>query len=166
MASGPSISREYQWAFVSSIIEKVIVIQYPKGIDTLHSRELSLLPINPPEVDALVFEWAVQDIEKSFQETAIGNIKVDWVLRRGVVMKCFCHVFVQIFIVLDTVGGVIVQSYFQFSAMELSEKCWGVGKQLLVPCIASPTGIPSLDNPLIINDVPIYKVVKISLGTV
>lgn len=118
MTPGTGIARECQWAFVvASIIEKVVVVQYPKRIDTLHSGVLSLLPINPPEIYAFVFEWAMQDIEKRFQEPTISDIEVYWVICRCVVIKCFCHVVVKIFVALDTVCRVVIQSNFQFTMM-------------------------------------------------
>lgn len=41
-------------------VEEVVMVQYPQWVNTLHLRVRTLLPIKPPEIDSLIFEWVME----------------------------------------------------------------------------------------------------------
>jgi len=53
------------------------MVQHPHGINTLSSGKVTLLPIDPPKVNSLVFERMVNLGEVCFEEFSISGIKQD-----------------------------------------------------------------------------------------
>ena len=53
------------------------MVQHPHGINTLSSGKVTLLPIDPPKVDSLVFKRVVDLGEISFEEFPISGIEQD-----------------------------------------------------------------------------------------
>jgi hypothetical protein len=51
------------------------VIQYPERIDPGCLANLTLLPIHPPEIHALILERVVHSLEVSIKELSVGRVK-------------------------------------------------------------------------------------------
>ncbi len=78
MTSRPGVPRKRQRpAIAPARIQKVIVVQNPQGVNVSQSRERSLLPVDPPKVDALVLEATMQYLKVCAHEVALGAVKVD-----------------------------------------------------------------------------------------
>jgi hypothetical protein len=54
------------------------MVQYPQWVHTLHFRVRTLLPIKPPEVDALVFERVMELFQVFAKELLVGTFEGDW----------------------------------------------------------------------------------------
>ena len=65
MAARSGIPRKYQrvrFALRSSCVEVVEVVQEPQRVETGDATVRSLLPVDPPEILALLFQLAMQHI--------------------------------------------------------------------------------------------------------
>ena len=72
MTPRTSISRKGESSLsLAAGVEVMVVIQHPQRIDTLDLGMRTLLPINPPEIHAFVFEGMVQLFEIGFEKVLV-----------------------------------------------------------------------------------------------
>ena len=55
----------------------MIVVQHPQWIQTRDLRDIALLPVDPPEINAFVFLWKKHTFEICFQEFAACDVKIN-----------------------------------------------------------------------------------------
>ena len=81
----------------SFVIQIMIMIQHPKRIQPFYLADPSGLPVQPPEVHALVFHGMINMFEAGFQELRICRIKVYRLLFFPVCSHLLCHCSVLFF---------------------------------------------------------------------
>lgn len=54
------------------------MVEHPQRVDTRRTGVWTLLPVEPPEIDAFVLEGVVKDFKVGIEELFVGAIKGDW----------------------------------------------------------------------------------------
>src|SRR5580698_10946358 len=88
--SAPTMKKQRTLSF-SLLIGEMDIVEPPSGV---HSGNLCigfLLPVEPPEVDALLFERMVQQVHIICGEFFVGNIEWHIFLRGWIDADGFCH---------------------------------------------------------------------------
>ena len=73
--AAPPRKNERTFAPISPKIVVVKVINHPERVEAGDIALFSLLPIHPPEVDAILFIRMMKDIEVTFHEVRIGDVE-------------------------------------------------------------------------------------------
>jgi hypothetical protein len=60
---------------IAAQVQEVQVIEPPQRIEVGKGCSLALLPIHPPEIDALGFQGMMQDFEVGLRESGIGDVE-------------------------------------------------------------------------------------------
>ena len=77
VTSRPGITRKRHRPLPAlCIIQKMIMIQYPKRIKPLYLTVRSLLPVNPPEVHTFLFPWMMQISKIILNKLRVSQITV------------------------------------------------------------------------------------------
>jgi hypothetical protein len=156
LRSRTSITREGDRTLViPSRVEEVVVVQHPERVDPWYRRVFPLLPIQPPEVHALILERMMEELEVRFEEFPVGWVEYDGlgVFRiticnlggvhithmagLGVSTESLCHLGVGFLVCAHSVGGMSTQRGLQMALVQLFEELDVVGEELIVP----PAGV-------------------------
>lgn len=79
MASWTSISGKGKASVaLSARVHPMVMVQDPQGIHTFRLRVGSLLPIQPPKVNALILQGMVKLLEILGEEFLVGAFKRNW----------------------------------------------------------------------------------------
>ena len=139
VAADAGIARERQGAAaVARGVEEVEVVEQPQRVEPRQLGHLALLPVQPPEVDALVLERVVQLLEVGLEERGVGGVEVDGQLRGGIDAHALGDPRVGVLVRAHAVGGVDVERDGEASAMQLGHEGGRVGEQLAVERVARP----------------------------
>ena len=129
---GPAVGAVQSHVVVEDMIAPESLAQ---SFDIL-TREI-LLPVDPPEVDTLCLACAQDSIKHSMIETLVAQVP-RYHLCRGIHTHIVAHLGKEVFIVVDTVGGMEVEGHAQSVVVhKLDESLW-IGNGCAVPCPAGP----------------------------
>ena len=123
---------------VSSTVKKMIVIQHPQRIKTLDLGTLSLLPVNPPEIDALFFHRMMDFFEIYIDKFRIGNVKIDRLFFFCIHSHSFCYFRIAVLIRTNSVCRMDIQCCLHAACMEFSKKTLRIREEFFIPAIAGP----------------------------
>src|SRR6185437_17171171 len=98
-----------------------------------------LLPVEPPEVDALLLKWMEDKLEVVGRPFFVGWVEGNIFLCCRVDAHGASHGWILLFPWLDAGSGVEVERSLQALLMQAGEKVFGVGEEQMVPGIAGPT---------------------------
>ena len=98
------------------------MVQRPKRIEARQRRLRTLLPVDPPEVDAVVLVGLMHNFEIVVDEGIIGDIKRDHVLGLGVNAHRLCHILIAILKKAYALGGVQIQGDLEVSLLNLLQE--------------------------------------------
>ena len=135
--SAPAVEEQRTLAF-ALLIGEVKVVQPPGWIHVRHVGGGLLLPVQPPEIDALLFQRMEHEIEVIRRPKLVGGIEGDVLLRRRIDAHRLRHGGVGLLPGLNARGGMQVQRHLQTLIVELAEKGVRIGKQKLVPRVSGP----------------------------
>ena len=122
----------------------MIMIQRPQRIDAEFSRRFSLLPVNPPEIHAVLFIGLMQYGKIRVRKLRVENIKLNLLAGSGVRAHGFRHFRIHIFKPSHAVRRVQIQRDFQPFRLYQPQKFFIIGKQFLVPGISRPAVRPAV----------------------
>lgn len=80
-----------QGALIVSVVEKMIVVQGPQGIQTGDRGAVSLLPVQPPEINTIFLQRMMHVIEIGPDKVQTGDIEINCLFLFGMVF-CFGEV--------------------------------------------------------------------------
>ena len=139
MGAGSCVAGEGHRTFsVSSTIKEMIVIQHPQRIKTLDLGTLSLLPVNPPEIDALFFHRMMDFVEIYINKFRIRNVKIDRLFFFCIHSHSFCYFRIAVLIRTNSVCRMDVQCCLHATCMEFSKKTLRIREEFFIPAIAGP----------------------------
>ena len=139
VASRSCVSGKGHWPFsVPSAVQVMIVVQHPEGIQSFYLAESSGLPVQPPEIDSLLFHRMENMLKACFQEFWICRIKVYRLFLLPIDSHFFCHCPVLFLMGPDTVCRMDIQSHPLIPVMKPLKKLLRIRKQVPVPGIAGP----------------------------
>ena len=95
-----------------------------------------LLPIEPPEVDPLLFDGVQHDIEKGLHEFFVSTLPRDIFPRGGIEIHLFGKIVILALKGSDTRSGVQIQRSLQMFRLGPVEKLIGVGEKSFFPRVA------------------------------
>ena len=81
----------------SFVVQIMVMVQHPERIQAFYLADPSGLPVQPPEVHALVFHGMVNMFKAGFQELGICRVKVYRLLLFPVCSHFLCHCSVLFF---------------------------------------------------------------------
>ena len=120
-------------------VVKMEVVQPPERVETRQAALLALLPVNPPEIDPLLFQRVMQIPEIGQSVAGIGDGERN---RRSAVRRylcCLCHLGVSRFVGVDALRRMQVQGYFQPLPVEPRQKLFRFREKRAVPRVAGPS---------------------------
>ncbi len=114
------------------------MVEQPERVDAGQAALAALLPVDPPEVDALRFERPVQLVEVRLQEPPVGGVERDRLSGRRVDPHRLGHRGVGVLERADAVGGVQVERGAHPPPVQLGQEGPWVGEQRRLPRVAGP----------------------------
>ena len=139
MGAGARIAREGQRAqTVPGGIHKMEMIQHPQGIQTLHGRLLALLPVQPPEVHALLLHGMQHILKVVVHEFRRSRIKGHRLLGGRIHAHMLRQRGIRLFIGADTVCGMQIQRRLHAAIMQIFQEGHVIREKLGIPRIARP----------------------------
>ena len=123
---------------LSLLIGKVHVIEPP---GRCYGRQFGfglLLPVEPPEVDALLLQRMMDDVQIISGKALVGNIEGNVLLGGRINAHRLCHLRVAVLPRLNARGRVQVQAGLQPVGVQRDQELVGVREEQPVPAIAGP----------------------------
>ena len=121
------------------VIAEVEVVEHPQRVDAGDPRVRSGLPVEPPEVDAVRLETAVQDFEVRRQEAPVGDVEGDRLARGRVPPERGRHRRVRLLVGADAVGRMHIERDAQSARMQFAQKLGRRREKCTVPGVTRPT---------------------------
>ena len=123
MRTGSCVTGEVQWpAAVAPGIQIVHVIEHPQRVKSRLSGHTALLPVEPPEVDALIFH-TVMHVKICIDEVRIGQVEFRSLPGRGVNADTFRDRLVIVLVRTYAVARMHVQCGLQPAFVQTAQKC-------------------------------------------
>ena len=142
VAARPRVAREEERALaVAGGVEEVEVVEHPERVDAGDAGVRTVLPVHPPEVDALRLHRVVQHREVRREEGGVVDLERDLLAQLGVAAEGLGHRRVGVLERAHPVGGVEVQRDLHAAAVHLGEEGLGVGEVLGLPAVAGPAAV-------------------------
>lgn len=130
------------------LIGKVHVIQPPRWVDSRSPRIGFLLPVEPPEVDALLLQRMMQQVHVARRELLVGNVEGHVLVGRGINTHGPRHRRVRILPRLHAGRWMQVQRGLEPLLVDVLQELFGIGEQQVVPTVtAPPLGVSRLVEP-------------------
>jgi len=104
----------------------VQVIEPEERVQTSGAGLGALLPINPPEINALIFERVMEQREIGFSESRVSNVKGNGFILSRIHPERRRHRGVGFFVGVNTFGWMEVQRGFQSPLVELIDELYWV----------------------------------------
>ncbi len=154
VAADPGVAGERQGPLaVSPGVQEVVVVEQPERIEPGNAGDPALLPVEPPEVDALGLARMVQLLEVGLQERGVGGVEVDGQLAVGVDAHPPRDRGVALLVGVHALGRVHVQRGRQPALVQGGEERRRVGEQVAVPGVAGPAAAVARVD---VDEVPVH----------
>ena len=101
LASEIHSGKHQAWPTLYPFIERILE---PERVEAIYFAFRPLLPVHPPEVDAIFFVRMVQNLKIAFHEMRVGDVEGNRFLFRGVFTHPLRHLFVLLFMRVHTLG--------------------------------------------------------------
>ena len=122
-----------------TVVEIVVMVQRPEGIEPLDFGLAALLPVDPPEVHALLLIGVVQDLEIGLNEFGICDIEGDRLAGFRIDPHGFRHHFIAILEAAYPPCGMDVERCVEILLLEPAQEGTVIRKKLCVPAISRPS---------------------------
>src|ERR1700752_4022339 len=139
IAESTPAMKEERGRALALLVSEVKVIE-PPGI--VHAGQFGvelLLPVEPPEVDALLFERMKDKIEIVNGPAFVGQIEGNILLGCRIDAHGASHGRILLLPRLDAGGGGKIERAFQSLLMDVGEEGGGIREAQMVPGVAGPS---------------------------
>ena len=119
-------------------VKGVVVVQSPKGVVALQGGGGSLLPVNPPEVHAVLLVGLVQKGEVGVDKVVVGKIKFHLFFGGGIHAHTVRHLLILFVDILYAGSRMQVQGDVHVLFFYFAQKVSVVREKLPVPAVARP----------------------------
>ena len=134
-------------------IQVVQVVEHPQRVESRLTGHTALLPVEPPEVNAFGFH-TMMHVEVGAYEIRIREVEFHCLFGCGINADALGHRLIVVFERAHAVSRMHVQRGFQATLVQVAQERLMIGKQLLIPRIAGPTGtVFRID---IVHTVPVH----------
>ena len=113
------------------------VIEHPQRVQALLPGHTALLPVQPPEVDALVLKLVVQ-VEIRLHELRAGQVELDRFAAGRIDAHMLGGLGVAVLERADAVARVHVERGLEAMVAQRVQEALGIGEEVAVPGIAGP----------------------------
>ena len=120
-------------------VQKMVVIQHPKRIQSRNFAVIPLLPVHPPEIHAHFLIRMVRILKISLQKSRIRNIKVNRIFLFPVHAQRSGHIRIHFLKAPDAFRRMDIQSRPHPAFMKRLKKTLRIGKQAAIPRIPGPS---------------------------
>ncbi len=120
------------------LVGEVHVVEPPGRHYAGHFGVLRLLPVEPPEVDALLLQRVMQQVHVVDGVFLVGNVEGHIFLCRRIDAHGFGHSRIRRFPGLNARSRMQIEGGLQAFGVEFGEKVVRIGEEHLVPRIATP----------------------------
>ena len=127
-------------------VVKVQVVEPGQRVEPLHLRALALLPVHPPEIDALLFHRVVEQLEIVLDKALVGDAKGHGFAAVRIDAHRLGKAGIDLLKVLHALRRVQVERGAQALVVHPAQKARRVGKELAVPGVAGP-GVRACASP-------------------
>ena len=126
-------------SLVAPGIQVVQVVEHPQRVKSGLASHAALLPVEPPEVNAFGFH-TMMHVEVGAYEIRIREVEFHCLFGCGINADALGHRLIVVFERAHAVSRMHVQRGFQAALVQVAQERLMIGKQLLIPRIAGPTG--------------------------
>ena len=119
-------------------VQEVQVVEHPQRVKSRLASHAALLPVDPPEINALRFHRVDDLIEVSGHEHRRGRIELNRAAGLGINAHCPSHAIVAVLERTYAVSRMQVKRGFETPLMQPSQKTFRVGEQGAVPGESGP----------------------------
>ena len=139
VASDSGISGKGETPFSSpGTVQIMKMVQHPKRIQSRNLCDGSLLPVQPPEINALVLQRMMQLLKVHLQKMPVRHIKRHRLPAFWIYSHTFRHPLVGLLIGTYPVRRMYIQCDLHISAVKPVHKLFWVREKLTVPGISGP----------------------------
>ena len=114
------------------------MVEHPQRVQPRDVGDAALLPVQPPEVHALLLQGVVGVVEVGGGEVLVPDVEGDLVAAGGVQAEPAHHGLVGGLVAADARGGVQVEGDLQAAGVQGGQEALRVGEQVGVPGVAGP----------------------------
>ena len=141
-------------AVVAGGIEVMQVVQAPQRVEARLPRQAALLPVNPPEVDAIFLHRVVELVEVDLHELRIGQVELHGLAAFRIDVHGLGDLRIQLFERAHAVPRVDVERGLHAMLVQPVEEALRIREEVLVPRVAGPAGaVLRVD---VVNQVPVH----------
>ena len=137
-------------------VQIVVMVQHPERVQAGNPGFLPLLPVHPPEIDAVLFHRVVQHIKVRFQKRPVRHVKLHRCPACRIDSQHLRHSRIRLLMGAHPIRRMDIQGNLQPLFMEPRQKLRRIREQLPVPGISGPPGSIFRRNidqmPIHIND--------------
>ena len=139
MAPGSRIPRERETALSATFTVLImVVIEHPQRIKARHLRDTALLPVKPPEIDAILFIRMINVSESCLYIRRIRDVEGNRLLRIRIASKRLRHLPVHHLVAAHPIRRMNIERRLQTVRMKPGKKFPVVREKILVPGVAGP----------------------------
>ena len=130
------------------------VVQAPQRVEARLPRQAALLPVNPPEVDAIFLHRVVELVEVDLHELRIGQVELHGLAAFRIDVHGLGDLRIQLFERAHAVPRVDVERGLHAMLVQPVEEALRIREEVLVPRVAGPAGaVLRVD---VVNQVPVH----------
>ena len=134
-------------------VQVVDVVEHPQRVQARDIGVAALLPVQPPEVDAVVLQRVVGELQVGVGEVLVTDVEGDGLARGRVPAEPAHHGGVGGLVAADAGGGVEVEGHLHAAGVQGVQEAPGVGEEIGVPGVAGP---PVADRRVDVHQVPVH----------
>jgi len=129
------------------------VVEGPQRVEARDPRGGALLPVDPPEIDALLLERVMQLLQVGADEVGVADVEDDRLLGVRVGAGAGGDGPVGLLVRPDAGGGVHIEGHRQAAVVQFRQEGRRVGKEVPVPGVAGPA-VPVTGGD--VDEVPVH----------
>ena len=145
MRTKTGITGKNEGHMLLAVVKRVIVVENPHDIDACRFGAGALLPVDPPEVYAVMLVRLVKDLEICVNEFVGGEIDLYGRFRLGIDTHCGRHFLIHILKITNTRCGMEVQRYLESLVLQTLQEALIIGEKIGVPAITRPTALTAVE---------------------
>ena len=159
--AAPAVEEQRPLAF-ALLVGEVHVVEPPRWIHAAQLRGWLLLPIEPPEIDALLFQRMVQEVHVIGSVFPVCDVEGNVFPCGGINAHGLCHHWISVLPRLNAGRRMHIQACLQAVRVQPVEELRRIREEQLVPRVAGPSEAVirlvgfTLRLQLFVLDVPIH----------
>ena len=109
-------------------VQVVHVVEHPQGVQPRDVGVAPLLPVQPPEVDAVILQGMVSVFQVGGREVLVADVEGDGLARGRVTAQRAHHGCIGLLVASDAGGGMEVEGHLHAAVMQGLQEAPGIGE--------------------------------------